>query len=55
VGYSHSTVVSISHLLFAGDTLVFCGANHDHLRYLRALFLCFEAVSGLKRLYLAKS
>jgi len=33
---------------YAIDTLVFCGANHDHLRYLCALFLCFEAISGLK-------
>jgi hypothetical protein len=29
-------------------------ANLDHLRYLRVLFLCFEAVSGLK-INLAKS
>jgi hypothetical protein len=34
--------------------LVFCGANPDHLRYLRVLFLCFEVVSGL-RINLAKS
>jgi hypothetical protein len=30
------------------------GANPDHLRYLRALFLCFKVVSGLK-VNLAKS
>jgi hypothetical protein len=47
-------VVNISHLLFADDTLVFCGANTDHPHYLRALLLCFEAVSGLK-INLAKS
>ncbi len=41
-------MVNISHLLFADNTLVFCGANLDHLRYLRVLFLCFEAVNGLK-------
>lgn len=28
--------------------MIFCGVNPDHLHYLNALFLCFEAVSGLK-------
>jgi hypothetical protein len=32
----------------------FCGAKPDHLRHLRCLFLCFEAISGLK-INLAKS
>lgn len=36
------------HLLYVYDALVFCEANLNHLRCLRVLFLCFEAVSGLK-------
>jgi hypothetical protein len=48
VGSRLSSVVNISRRLFADDTLVFCGAKLDHLRDLRAFFLCFEAASGLK-------
>jgi len=48
VGSSSNEVINISHLLFANDTLVFCGASPDHLLYLRMLLLSFEAVSGLK-------
>jgi hypothetical protein len=54
VGFGSSGVINISHLLFANDTLVFCGANPDHLHYLHLLFLSFEAVSDLK-INLAKS
>jgi hypothetical protein len=34
--------------LFADNTLSFCGAHPYHLRYLCALFLCFEAIPDLK-------
>jgi hypothetical protein len=40
--------VEVSHLLFADDTLVFCGADASQISYLGALLVCFEAVSGLK-------
>lgn len=36
------------------NILVFCEANPNHLRFLRVLLVCFEAVSGLK-VNLAKS
>jgi hypothetical protein len=54
MGFSRPEVVNISHLLFVNDTLFFWGANLDQLHFLRMLFLCFEAVSGLK-INLAKS
>jgi hypothetical protein len=46
--------INISYLLFADGTLIFSKANPNHRRNLRSLFLCFEAVSGL-RINLAKS
>jgi hypothetical protein len=33
---------------FADDTLVYCGANADHMFSLKVLLVCFEAVLGLK-------
>jgi hypothetical protein len=48
VGSSGQDRVNVSHLLFADDTLVFCGANASQIRHLGALLVCFEAAAGLK-------
>jgi hypothetical protein len=48
VGLRNNARMVVLHLLFANDTLIFCKANCEHLRNLRCLFLCFEAVLGLK-------
>ena len=40
--------VKVSHLLFANDTLVFCGASKDQMLYLSWILMWFEAMSGLR-------
>jgi len=54
VGIRNNEALVVNHLLFADDTLIFCGAQAEHVRNLRCTFLCFEAVSGL-RINLGKS
>jgi hypothetical protein len=54
VDNSNATGLKVSHMLFADDTLVFCGATRDQLYHLKGVMLCFEAVSGL-RINLGKS
>jgi hypothetical protein len=48
MGSRNIGVLTISHFLFANDTVIFCKAKLDHLRYLCCMFLCFEAVLGLR-------
>jgi hypothetical protein len=48
VGTSEPDRVTVSHLLIADDTLIFCGANASQIRHIRAFLVCFEVVAGLK-------
>jgi len=48
MGSRNNEELSVSHLLFADDTLIFDKANSEQLQHLRCLFLCFEVGSGLK-------
>jgi hypothetical protein len=54
VGSRDNEELVVNHLLFADDTLIYCGAQAKHVRNLRCIFLCFEAASGL-RINLGKS
>lgn len=38
----------MSYLLFANDTLIFCEANNERMKYLSWVFMWFEALSKLK-------
>ena len=48
VGNLAGTLLTVSHLLFANDTLIFCNANSHHLAALCGILARFEVVSRLK-------
>ena len=48
VGNLEGRSLTVSHLLFADDTLIFCAANLDPILILRLILIWFEAVSSLK-------
>ncbi|XP_075092306.1 uncharacterized protein LOC107821421 [Nicotiana tabacum] len=47
VNRSGANNLEITHLQYADDTLVFCDAEKDQLRFLRIILVLFEGVSGL--------
>ena len=48
VGNLEGRSMTVSHLLFADDMLIFCKADLDQILILRMILIWFEAVSGLK-------
>ncbi|XP_028079910.1 uncharacterized protein LOC114281594 isoform X2 [Camellia sinensis] len=48
VGSLTGAPICVSHLLYADDALIFCGARAEQVRYLRCVLLCFEVVLGLR-------
>ena len=48
VGNLAGTLITVSHLLFVDDTLIFCDADSNHWATLHGILTRFEVVSGLK-------
>ena len=48
LGNASGSLMTVSHLLFADDTLVFCDADSNHIVALRGILFRFEEMPGLK-------
>ena len=48
VGRAVNSIICVSHLLYADDTILFCDAHPEQLLYIRMILTCFEAVTSLK-------
>ncbi|KAL3368494.1 hypothetical protein AABB24_009384 [Solanum stoloniferum] len=47
VGSDPSTTLTVPHLLYADDTLIFCGADSQQIRNLNITLMVFEFIFGL--------
>ena len=47
VSTNNERSLEVTHLQYADDTLIFCDANEEQLKYLRVILVLFEGISGL--------
>uniref|UniRef100_A0A0V0HG43 Putative ovule protein n=1 Tax=Solanum chacoense TaxID=4108 RepID=A0A0V0HG43_SOLCH len=47
VSTNNERSLEVTHLQYADDTLIFCDADEEQLRYLRVILVLFEGMSGL--------
>lgn len=50
VGKNPTSSITVSHILYADDTLIFCGAERSQVIKINLTSLIFEALSGINML-----